>query len=52
MPNSTNVNDFTYELIINSVTPATGSYFGGTLLNLKGINFSPATDETLVFIGN
>lgn len=52
IPNTTNVNDFAYELVINSVTPSTGSYYGGTLINLKGVNFSPALDETLVFIGN
>lgn len=52
IPNNTNVNDFAYELIINSVTPATGSYYGGTLINIKGVNFSPALDETLVFVGN
>jgi hypothetical protein len=39
-------------LVINSITPSTGSYNGGTLIHLKGINFSPALDETLVFIGN
>lgn len=44
MPNDTSCNDFTYELVINSVTPNTGSYNGGTLINLKGINFSPALD--------
>lgn len=47
----TTANDFAYELVVNSVTPSTGSYYGGTLVNLKGINFSPALDETLVFIG-
>lgn len=51
MPNSTNVNNFTYELVINSITPSSGSYYGGTLINIKGINFSPALDETLVFVG-
>ena len=51
MPSSSTVNDFAYELVVNSVTPSSGSYNGGTLVNLKGINFSPALDETLVFIG-
>ncbi len=52
IPNTTNVNNFNYELIINSVSPASGSYYGGTLINIKGINFSPALDETLVFVGD
>ena len=52
MPNSSACNDFTYELVINSVTPTSGSYNGGTLIHVQGINFSPALDETLVFVGN
>lgn len=34
LPSSSTVNDFTYELVITSVTPATGSYNGGTLLDI------------------
>lgn len=52
IPNNTNANDFAYELIINSVSPSSGSYYGGTLISIKGVNFSPALDETLVFVGN
>lgn len=52
LPNTANVNSFNYELVINSVTPSSGSYNGGTLLHLQGINFSPALDETLVFVGD
>lgn len=52
MPNQTDVNAFTYELIIHSVSPSSGSYYGGTLINIKGINFSDKKDETLVFVGN
>jgi len=51
-PNTTNANSFTYELVIQSVTPNAGSYNGGTLINIKGINFSPVLEETLVFVGN
>lgn len=51
MPNSSNVNDFAYELVITGVSPSSGSYNGGTLINIEGINFSPALDETLVFVG-
>lgn len=52
LPNATTINDFAYELVINSVTPLTGSYNGGTLVTIQGINFSPALDETLVFVGD
>lgn len=34
IPSTTPVNDFAYELIINSVTPSSGSYNGGTLLTI------------------
>lgn len=52
LPSSSTVNDFAYELIINSVTPSSGSYNGGTLITIQGVNFSPALDETLVFVGD
>jgi hypothetical protein len=51
MPNSTSCNDFTYELVITSITPTSGSFNGGTLIHLQGINFDTAMDETLVFVG-
>jgi len=44
VPNTTNANSFTYELVIQSITPSSGSYNGGTLINIKGRNFSPALD--------
>lgn len=44
LPNASSVNDFTYELVITSISPSSGSYYGGTLINIKGINFSPALD--------
>jgi hypothetical protein len=34
MPNSSTVNDFAYELVMTSVTPSTGSFYGGTLINI------------------
>ena len=35
------VDDFTYELVIESVTPSSGAHYGGTLLTIVGRNFSP-----------
>lgn len=52
LPNTTSCNDFTYQLVITSVTPTSGSYNGGTLIHIQGKNFSSAVDETLVFVGN
>jgi hypothetical protein len=43
---------FQYLFSITSVTPNTGSYNGGTLLTITGTNFSPATADTLVYIGD
>jgi hypothetical protein len=50
--NSAPANQFKYELDITSVTPKTGSYYGGTLLTIDGLNFAPTTSENMVFIGN
>jgi hypothetical protein len=44
-------NDFTYELKINSISPSTGSFYGGTLLTITGVNFSPSLSETIVYVG-
>ena len=46
-----NANDFDYLFSITSVTPQTGSYYGGTLLTITGVNFSPDDSDTLVNIG-
>lgn len=45
-------NDFTYELTIDSISPTTGSHYGGTLITLTGKNFSPEISETLVSVGD
>ena len=45
-------NDFTYELLVTDVSPTSGSYYGGTLITITGVNFSPELSETLVFVGD
>jgi hypothetical protein len=52
IPEPTSANIFTYELVITSVSPSNGSYNGGTLLSIKGINISPDILENLMFIGD
>jgi hypothetical protein len=53
LPSPSSANDFSYELVVTSVAAArAGSYHGGTLLHIQGLNFSPALDETLVYVGN
>ena len=52
LPTTSTVTDFTYELVITGISPSTGSYYGGTLVHLTGLNFAPALDETLIYIGN
>ncbi len=34
-------NDFTYEVKVTSITPSEGSFNGGTLLTIAGVNFVP-----------
>ena len=46
-----NSNAFSYVFSISSVSPSTGSYFGGTLITIQGTNFSPEYQQTLVYIG-
>ena len=46
----TTANDFVYELVIDSVSPTTGGYNGGTLITITGRNFSPEKAETLLHI--
>ena len=36
-------NQFSYEVVINSISPSSGSYYGGTLLTITGTNFSTST---------
>lgn len=50
-PTVAGADHFTYEFAITSVSPQTGSFYGGTLLTLTGINFSPEPTDTLVYIG-
>ena len=43
IPATTNANRFRYRFMIQAITPQTGSFFGGTLLTITGLNFSPLT---------
>lgn len=43
VPATTNANRFRYLFNINSISPQTGSFYGGTLLTITGVNFSPST---------
>ena len=44
-------NLFNYSFTVSSVTPNNGSYFGGTLITIKGTNFVSDPQQTLVFVG-
>ncbi|XP_062266639.1 PKHD1 like 1, tandem duplicate 1 [Platichthys flesus] len=44
---SGNTSYFTYQLIVSSFSPLSGSLGGGTLLTVKGFGFSPNTSVTL-----
>lgn len=51
IPASAGADTFTYMVTITSITPNTGSYNGGTLVTITGMNFNPAAQETLVYLG-
>lgn len=51
-PVTATADDFVYELVVESVSPANVAYYGGTLLTITGRNFSPDKLENLVHIGN
>ncbi len=38
---STTAADFSYKLAVSSITPTTGSFYGGTLVTITGGYFSP-----------
>ena len=51
-PQSDTANDFVYELVIESISPTSGAYHGGTLITITGRNFSPNDGENQIFVGN
>jgi len=44
LPADKTITTFTYELVLTGLNTNTGSYYGGTLLHLTGLNFAPALD--------
>jgi hypothetical protein len=42
---------FAYDISITSVSPTTGSIYGGTVITILGNNFSPIITQNQVFIG-
>lgn len=51
-PVTVDVDDFKYELAIESISPSSGSYYGGTLITIIGQYFSADISENLVGVGN
>ena len=43
---------FKYELIVISLSPQTGSIYGGTQITIKGVNFSPVKKQNQVYLGD
>lgn len=43
---------FSYEIVVNSISPVSGPIGGGYLLTISGANFAPAKGSTQVFIGD
>jgi hypothetical protein len=44
-------NAFSYAFSVSSVSPSSGSYFGGTLLTISGQNFDSSPQNTLAYVG-
>lgn len=51
VPATIGADQFSYVVKITSISPTTGSYYGGTLLTLTGVNFSPAYLDTIAYVG-
>lgn len=51
MVDTEGANVFSYLLAIASVTPNFGSIYGGTLVNITGINFSPVINQNQAYVG-
>src|SRR5690606_10179937 len=50
-PTNPTANHFAYQILVTSITPETGSKYGGTLLTITGENFSVAPTDNQVFLG-
>lgn len=42
---------FTYEVVVTSISPSTGSIAGGTILTVSGRNFATGLSDNQIFIG-
>lgn len=51
-PVNDTADDFEYMLIIESIAPRTGYYYGGALVTITGKYFSTDIQENLVSIGD
>lgn len=51
-PASATADDFVYEVVIESVSPTTGSYQGGTQVTITGRNFPTDQQQLMVSVGN
>lgn len=47
-----NSNVFIYELVVESISPRTGSNNGGTLVTITGRNFATDVLETIISVGD
>ena len=52
IPATTDSNKFSYTIVVISVEPAEGGIEGGTVVTIKGRNFSPVKNENQVYIGD
>lgn len=51
IPATAGADTFNYVVSIQSISPTSGSYHGGTLITITGSNFVTDTQQTLAFVG-
>lgn len=52
IPATTDSNKFAYTIVVTAVDPVEGGTEGGTIVTIKGRNFSPVRNENQVYIGD
>lgn len=52
VPATVGADQFSYIVSIQSISPTSGSLYGGTLITITGQNFATDTQQTLAFVGS
>lgn len=52
VPATVGADQFNYVVSVQSISPVSGSMYGGTLITITGQNFATDTQQTLAFVGS